>query len=139
MTFVWAMLFLIFIFIEIATVNLVTIWFAFGSIISLFAALFIEEWIWQLVIFIVSSLISLIITKPIVSKLKVKNFTPMNTDRVIGKRGEVVKKITPKDKGEVKVLGSIWTAISDTTLEVGEDVVVDKIEGVKLIVSKEKK
>lgn len=139
MTFIWAMLFLIFIFIEIATVNLVTIWFAFGSIITLFASLFVKNCILQILIFIVSSIISLIITKPIVSKLKVKNFTPMNSDRVIGKKAEVIKKITSKDKGEVKVLGSIWTAISDTTLEVGEEVVVDKIEGVKLIVSKEKK
>ena len=138
MTMFWGLAFLVFIVIELATVNLVTIWFAVGSLITLFVSLYVESEIMQIIIFIIASLVSLIITKPIASKLKIRNIEPTNSDRYVGKKGEVTKKITPKEKGEVKVLGTIWTAVSDETLEVGEEIEVKKIDGVKLIVEKEK-
>lgn len=138
MTMFWGLAFLVFIVIELATVNLVTIWFAVGSLITLFVSLYVESEIMQIIIFIIASLVSLIITKPIASKLKIRNIEPTNSDRYVGKKGEVTKKITSKEKGEVKVLGTIWTAVSDETLEVGEEIKVKKIDGVKLIVEKEK-
>ncbi|MDO4996236.1 MAG: NfeD family protein [Bacilli bacterium] len=138
MTMFWGLAFLVFIVIELATVNLVTIWFAVGSLITLFVSLYVDSEIIQIIIFIIASLVSLVVTKPIASKLKIKNIEPTNSDRYVGKSGEVTKKITPKEKGEVKVLGTIWTAVSDETLEVGEEIKVKKIEGVKLIVEKEK-
>lgn len=138
MTMFWGLAFLVFIVIELATVNLVTIWFAVGSLITLFVSLYVDSEIMQIIIFIIASLVSLIVTKPIASKLKIRNIEPTNSDRYVGKSGEVTKKITPKEKGEVKVLGTIWTAISDETLEVGEEIKVKKIDGVKLIVEKEK-
>ena len=138
MTMFWGLAFLVFIVIELATVNLVTIWFAVGSLITLFVSLYVESEIMQIIIFIIASLVSLIITKPIASKLKIRNIEPTNSDRYVGKNGEVTTKITPKEKAEVKVLGTIWTAVSDETLEVGEEIKVKKIDGVKLIVEKEK-
>ena len=138
MTIFWGLAFLVFIVIELATVNLVTIWFAVGSLITLFVSLYIDSEITQIIIFIIASLVSLVVTKPIASKLKIRNIEPTNSDRYVGKNGEVTKKITPKEKGEVKVLGTIWTAVSDETLEVGEEIKVKKIDGVKLIVEKEK-
>ncbi len=139
MTLFWGVLFLLFVVIELATVNLVTIWFAVGALVSLFVSYFVDNVIIQTAVFIVVSLISLLLTKPILRKFKVVNFEPTNSDRFIGKKGDVVKRITPKEKGEVKVLGTIWTATSDETLEVGDEIEVLKIDGVKLIVKKEEK
>lgn len=139
MVLFWGLCCLIFILIEIFTINLVTIWFAIGSLIALFTSIYIDSVVYQTVVFIIVSIISLIFTKPIVKKLKIKNVIPTNSDRYIGKTGDVIKKITPKEKGEVKVLGTIWTATSNETLEVGEEIVVEGIEGVKLIVKKEDK
>ena len=45
---------------------------------------------------------------------------PTNSDRVIGKKGEVTKKIESDKYGEVKVFGNTWTATSDKTIEVGK-------------------
>jgi len=139
MTLIWGLLFLLFIFIEIITVNLVTIWFACGALVTLFVSLFIESTVSQVIVFIIVSIITLLLTKPIAKRLKSTKFEPTNSDRFVGKKGDVTKKITPKEKGEVKVLGTIWTAASDQTIDVGEEVVVEKIEGVKLIVKKEEK
>lgn len=139
MTLFWGVLFLIFVIIELATVNLVTIWFAAGALVSLFVSYFVDNVVIQTVVFIAVSIISLLLTKPLLRKFKVVNFEPTNSDRYIGKKGDVVKRITPKEKGEVKVLGTIWTATSDETLEVGDEIEVLKIDGVKLIVKKEEK
>ena len=139
MTILWGLLFLVLIFIEFVTINLVTLWFACGALISLFVSIYVDSVIVQTLVFIIVSLLSLVLTKPIVNKLKIKKVIPTNSDRYIGQSGEVIKKITPKEKGEVKVMGTVWTAISNETLEVGEDILVEKIDGVKLIVKKEDK
>ena len=139
MTILWGLLFLVLIFIEFVTINLVTLWFACGALISLFVSIYVDSVIVQTLVFIIVSLLSLVLTKPIVNKLKIKKVIPTNSDRYIGQSGEVIKKITPKEKGEVKVMGTVWTAISNETLEVGEDILVEKIDGVKLSVKKEDK
>lgn len=135
----WGMLFLMFIFIELITLNLVTIWFAFGSIVTLIVSFFTDSFVILTIIFIISSLLSLFLARPFLMKIKRKGFEPTNSDRYVGKRGEVTKKITSREKGEVKVLGTIWAAASDEDLEVGDKIVVLKIDGVKLIVKKEEK
>ena len=62
---------------------------------------------------------------------------PTNLDRIIGKQAEVTKEIKPNHYGEVQVFGKVWTATSDDSFDVGDKVIVDSIDGVKLIVRKE--
>ncbi len=135
----WAILFLILIFIEIITVNLVTIWFAIGSLVAFFVALFIDSLVVQVCCFIIISILTILLTKPLLKKFKLNKFIATNSDRYIGKVGNVTKRITSRENGQVKVLGTIWTAASNQTLEIGDEVVVLKIDGVKLIVKKEEK
>ena len=129
MAIYWFVTFIILLIIEIVTINLVSIWFAIGAIASMINSIFI-----QLIVFIIVSLISLLITKPIIKKIKSKEIIPTNLDRVIGKSAIVTKEIKKDKYGEVKVLGSIWTACSDADIDLGEKVKVLSIEGVKLIV-----
>ena len=136
---IWFIVFLIMLVIEIVTVNLVSIWFAIGALAAMLTAYFTESIVIQIVVFIVVSILTLIITKPLVKKFKGFDITPTNSDRVIGKVGEVIKKIDTNKYGEVKVFDSIWTAKSDNKIDVGEKVKILSIEGVKLIVEKEDK
>lgn len=130
----WFIIFLVLLVIELATVNLVSIWFAVGALSSMIAACFIEDITIQIIIFIIVSVIALLITKPFVSKLRIRKIQPTNLDRVIGSEGVVMKDISKNSYGEVKVKGSIWTAMSDAEIEKGKEVKVLKIEGVKLLV-----
>lgn len=139
MAIYWFAACLFLIFVEISTANLVSIWFAIGAFFSMLLAIFVDNFLIQLLVFIIVSIISLLITKPLVNKFKKNDVEPTNVDRVIGKKAEVIKKITPDEYGEVKVLGSIWTATSDTVLNVSDKAVVKKIDGVKLVVEKEEK
>ena len=137
MALLWFISFIILLFIELITVNLVTIWFALGALASMVVSLFVDSYIIQIVVFIVVSIISLICTKSVVKKFKAFNTTPTNSDMVIGKSGIVTKKIENNKYGEVKVYGNTWTATSDVEIDVDTKVKVLSIEGVKLIVKKE--
>ena len=135
----WFVAFLILLFIELITVNLVTIWFAIGALASLITAFITDSFVIQLIVFLVVSIIALLITKPLMKKFKAFQITPTNSDRVIGKIGDVTKKIEKNKYGEVKIFGNTWTAYSEEEINVGEKVKVLEIEGVKLIVKKEDK
>ncbi len=133
----WFIAFIILIIIELATVNLVTIWFAIGAVAAIISTIFTDSIVIQLIVFGVVSLLSLLITKPLVKKFKKFDVEATNLDRVIGKVGEVTKKISSNEYGEVKIFGNYWTATSKEELDVGERVKVLSIDGVKLIVEKE--
>ena len=134
----WIISFIIFLIIEIATINLVSIWFVLGSLAALITSYITKNVFIQLFIFVIISTVSLCITKPLVKKFKNTKPTPTNLDRVIDKIGVVTKEITKDEYGEVKVMNTIWTAKADTDLEIGTKVKIIKIEGVKLIVEEEK-
>ena len=135
----WFIAFVILLLIELVTVNLVTIWFAIGAVAAIITTIFTDSILIQSIVFVVVSVIALLITKPLIKKFKKFEVEPTNSDRVIGKIGEVTQKIGRNKYGEVKVYGNTWTASSKQVINVGERVKVLSIDGVKLVVEKEKK
>lgn len=133
MAFCWLTVFIVLLLLEICTVNLVSIWFAIGAFISFFTAMFTDNVILQMVVFLVVSFITLIVTKPIVKKVKSPK-SSTNLDRVLGMEGLVTEDIKKFHVGEVKVDGKRWSAISDVDISKGTVVIVKDIDGVKLIV-----
>ena len=63
---VWAALFVVLCIVEANTANLMTIWFACGALITLISVALGVPPAWQIPIFIVSSLILLALTRPLV-------------------------------------------------------------------------
>ena len=53
MAIYWFMACLVLLFIEISTVNLVSIWFAIGSLFAMILAIFTDNFLLQLIMFIV--------------------------------------------------------------------------------------
>lgn len=138
MSFIWMISFIVLVLIEIFTINLVTIWFAIGALVSFFVSLCTENIGLEILIFIVVSLITLLFTKKAVNKIKDKEMIPTNLDRVIGQTGIVTEKIKPLEPGEVKVDGKKWTAIADEEIDINDEVKILSINGVKLKVEKKK-
>lgn len=131
---VWFALVFVFLIIEALTTNLVTIWFAFGSICAFITSYFTDNIIIQLIVFTLVSLISLLLTKPMIEKyLKIKKEN-INFDRIIGKIGIVTKDITKNENGRVKIDGKDWMAKSKEEIKKGKEVEILEIDGVKLIV-----
>ncbi len=130
--------FVVFLGIELMTYNLVTVWLAASAILTgIYAYFFPEQIVVQLFIFLVLSIIFIALTKPFVKKLKVAT-EKTNADRLIGCTALVLEDINPVEgTGQVKVMGQIWSAKSQTgvMIEKEKTVTVQAIEGVKLVVS----
>ena len=137
MTIFWFILFLVALVVELLTAGLVSIWFAIGALCTMGISYLTKNIVIQLLAFITISVLTLILTKPLIKKFKAFDVQPTNSDRVIGKLADVTKDITPNNFGEVKIFGEYWTAISEEKIKAGAKVRVKAIEGVKLIVEKE--
>lgn len=120
---------------EIFTVGFLIFWFAIGALLTMIASFFINNIFIQALIFVVSSSILLLLTKPLINKFVAKKTVPTNVYEVIGKKGIVTSEIgSNHSKGQVKVGNETWTAISDETLPVNTEIEVLKVDGVKLVV-----
>ncbi len=138
MLILWIASLVVLVIAEATTVQLVTIWFALGSLGALIANLANAPIYLQWVVFTFISLVCLIFTRPFFKKILQKNIQPTNADRFIGTEGVVTEKIDNSiGKGVVNVSGTTWTARSENgiIIDVGESVKIEKIEGVKLMVS----
>ena len=124
--------------VEGVTMGLVSVWFIIGAAAALIAAFFAVPFPLQVLIFVVVSLISLLLIRPLTKKYISSKAESTNSDRIIGQEALVVKDITELEPGQVKVLGQIWTAKSKSgePLCEGEVVEVAAIEGVKAVVQK---
>lgn len=138
MSFTWMIIFIVLILIELGTVNLVSIWFAIGALASFILSFWIPDFAWQIAVFIGVSIISLLLTKKFVKKVRGGEVTPTNLDRVIGKIGVVTEEITKLEPGEVKVDGKKWSSVSSKKVKVGSKVEILSIDGVKLNVKEVK-
>lgn len=140
MLYLWLALFVVFLLTEAASAQLTTIWFACGALVSLILELCgVESRAVQLIVFAAVSVITLIATRPLVKKIITRRKMPTNADRNIGCEGIVTEAIdNVSGSGAVKLNGIVWTArsVDDMLIPSGEHVIVEGIEGVKLIVYK---
>jgi membrane protein implicated in regulation of membrane protease activity len=139
----WLILTVVFTLVELASAfNLITIWFAMSSFVMIFVSYLTGalsspvRFKLHLALFLLMAVALLVFTRPIaVKKLRVGK-VKTNVDDLIGRDALVVKGITKYTKGEVKIRGQIWTAISEADEEIadGAECVIVRIEGVKAVV-----
>ncbi len=136
MWLVWLIIVLVLAFIEISTVNLVSIWFIASGLVSLIVSIFYDNFYVQFAIFVVLGIVLLLTTRKFLEKLIKPKEVKTNLDRVVGMEAIVTEDIKKHAIGEVKVDGKKWSAESKENLKVGDEVIVEEINGVKLIVRK---
>ena len=138
MVTIWGAAIVVFLIIEAVTVGIAAIWFALGSFCALIAAL-LGAPIWlQVAWFVVITVVTMVLTRPIVKKFVNGKKQATNADRVIGMRATVREEINNlAASGSVLCDGKEWSARSagGETIPSGAVVTVGAIEGVKLIVS----
>lgn len=136
---IWLAIAAAMIIVEIATLGLTSIWFAGGALVSAVVACFNDNWLIQLIVFAIVSLVLLLFTKPIAQKRLMKEPEKTNVEGLVGEKAYVTEEINNiKSKGAVKLKGLEWSARSenDEIIETDTEVVVKAISGVKLIVGK---
>lgn len=121
---------------EIITVGFLIFWFGVGALIAMIVSFFTSNIIIQTAVFVISSAILLLITKPFVKKFVDVKPTNTNAFSIIGKKALVIKEINSHSIGQIKIKGEVWSAETenDETIPEGSEVEIIQIKGVKAIV-----
>ena len=90
---------------------------------------------YQILIFLGIAAVLLIFTRPIAIKKLKAGKAKTNVDSIVGKNALVTKEISEFEKGEVKIHGVIWSALSEdsSVIKEGSRCVIVRIEGVQVI------
>jgi membrane protein implicated in regulation of membrane protease activity len=138
-TIVWFGLMVFFLVVEGACpFHLVSIWFAVGTVAALVASLFQVGLGIQIALFLGVSCVSLALMWPLIQKVLKPQGAKTNLDSILGSMGLVTVAIDNiSAKGQVKLGAMEWSARSSSgqPIEVGTQIRVDRIEGVKVYVS----
>jgi membrane protein implicated in regulation of membrane protease activity len=136
---VWVVIFFAAVLIEALEPQLVSIWFAGGALLTLIvASIFNAGIIAQALTFIVSTGVLLYLTKPIVKKVINGRTIATNADALIGKEILVETTFSLRTSGKGRMGDVMWKLVTqdDVTFKQGEYVLIKKIDGNKLIVTK---
>lgn len=137
MPFIWLGIALLMGVLEVSTSQLISVWFVLGALGGAVTCIFTDNIIIQIAVFVAVSVLSLIVTRPFVNKIKKVPQVATNADMNIGKVVKVIKDIDNSNStGEVKIDDVIWTArtLDNSVVKKGEEVVIKSIEGIKLMV-----
>ena len=135
---IWLILLVIFILVEIATVGLLTIWFAGGALAAFFVSLSQLGAAVQVIVFLIVSLVLVLLIRPLAQKKFNSGHIRTNAQTLIGEEAVVLEPIDNlQSKGRVMIRGQEWSARSvddKEKFEKDEVVQVMSISGVKLMV-----
>ena len=133
----WGAVFVIGLVAEFATLQLVTIWFAVGAIGGFISAMAGMSFQGQLAVFVLVSVVLLILTRPLLSKLRVQHAARTNADKNIGETAVIIEEVNPAlGTGRARSNGVDWIAVSETgnILPAEKVVLIVRVDGAKLIV-----
>ncbi len=133
----WSVLFILLLAVEMMTTQLVSVWFAAGSLAAFIAAMCGGSFTVQLILFVIVSAALLPVARIVWKKRKLSPTVKTNADSVIGMIGVVTEDVDNlKETGRVKVNGLSWSARMETGnfAAVGTAVRICRIDGVKLLV-----
>lgn len=136
----WLVIFIVMVIVEASGPNLVSIWFAVGSLVALIISFIpgVTWWI-ELIVFVVVSATTLLALRPACRRFFKRNIFKSNIDSFTGKKGLVVEDITSLNPGSVKIGDIKWSAVplnKDEKLLVNDVVEVVSVNGNKLTVKK---
>jgi len=123
--------------IEFTTCEIAGIWFVAGGIFALLLASVGVPLGWQILSFVVVSLVLLLSLRKICIKFLLKKDERTNVDALINQVEKLTESITPDKPGALKINDVVWTAVAkDKNLTINKDtkVLIVKISGNKLVV-----
>jgi len=139
MTWIWLGIMAALLIIEAATMGLTTIWGAISALIMIFVSRTGLAVAWQVLLFMVITLVLLVTTRPVaLKKLKIGK-TKTNVDTMLGQEVIVTKAVSRFGKGEAKGRnGVIWTVTSNSETDIPHGTIckVESVEGNTLIIKR---
>lgn len=138
---IWILIGFVLFVLEFIIPGLILFFFAIGAwivaIVSLFIDLTLNE---QLIIFLISSLLSILLLRKWAAKVmwKRKHSSELLDDEFIGKTAVAESDISPNNNGRINFKGTSWEARSDDNISKGENVTITGNDSIVLIVKSTK-
>lgn len=134
---VWLIAAGIFLILEIFTMGFLVFWLGIGCLLAMLISFITESIIIQTTVFVLSSGLLILATKPLVKKFAEKDNTKTNVYSLAGKKAIVIEDIDwAKGSGQIRFDGQIWSAKTKEQVNIskGTEVEIESIEGVKAFV-----
>ena len=121
---VWAIVAVICLILELSSGDFFIICFSIGAVFAIIGAVVGLSVYWQLLIFAVFSLLSVLFVRPVALRWLHKNDPnrASNADALIGRTGRVTEAIKAGSNGYVQIDGDLWKAVSNVDIPVGTSV-----------------
>lgn len=134
---IWLIASGVFFVIEIFTIGFLVFWLAIGALLAMLVSFITDNIIIQTAVFVVSSGLLILATKPLVKKFVQNDTTKTNVYSLVGKKAIVIEDINwGSGSGQIKFEGQVWSAKTEDNQNIskGTEVEIEKIEGVKAFV-----
>ena len=132
---IWIIVFAAALIWEILSLGLTSIWFCGGAVVAAIAAYMGVNPYVQIILFIVTSTILLLLCRPIAKKKLIAQGAPTNLDRNIGRKVKVLETVDASEgTGLVKIGDVEWKAVSESGKVLQKDSFAEivNIEGTKV-------
>lgn len=125
---IWLLVSLVIGIVELTTLTFVLLWIAVAGVLtSLLSALTTDVGLTvQILFFVIISAALIAVTRPLVKKWRSKaDGHESLPHRLAGKMGVVVANTTTTKNAVVRVDGEMWSAVANSPLHIGQQVIVD--------------
>jgi membrane protein implicated in regulation of membrane protease activity len=121
---VWAIIAVLCLILELSSGDFFIICFSIGAVFAVIGAAVGLNAYWQLAIFALFSLLSVLFVRPLALRYLHKNDPnkPSNADALLGRTGRVTEAIKSGSSGYIQIDGDLWKAVSQTDIPVGSTV-----------------
>ena len=121
---IWGIIAVLCLILELSSGDFFIICFSIGAVFAVIAAALGLNIYWQLFIFAVFSLLSVLFVRPVALRYLHKNEPnkPSNADALLGRTGKVTEPISTGGSGYVQIDGDLWKAVSETDIPEGTTV-----------------
>lgn len=136
--FIWTIVGVFFLLLELFTTALVSIWFVAAAVITAVLSVFIDSAVLQIGIFLMLSGTFMIVFRSVYKKhFKKRDETIKQENQLIGKSAVTTEK-TDKNGGKVLAGDVYWRAVSEdgSTIEKDETVIITGVDKTTLIIKK---
>ena len=141
--YIWLVIAVLFIIVEIFTAGFFYACFAAGAVCAMITGFITKAvmgtsaygLVWQILVFCVVSIVLIPLSRTFARKISDNTVPQAGADALIGMQGIVTETINPnEDVGKVKVDGQVWRAVAPDVIDSGTTVEVTDVRGAKLTV-----
>ncbi len=133
MIVVWAIVVALTLLLEFFTVDFFACCFSLGALVALILAACQVNVYWQVGVFFVLTVLALCAARPLLKHFIMKPTVPTNIDQNLGKKARLLADVV-NGESTIKINDVVWTVNCAAALKQNDEVIIERIEGNKMIV-----